>query len=85
MASKSSSAGVRRLCKQGRASRFIVAIANSASHGNRAKVELLWLKNREVLLPEPPSLGDGLFVHIVGYMEKLCGCITNKEAQLFFS
>ena len=85
MASKCSGAGGIRKWELAGANGFIVAIANTALHGDRAKVELLWLKNRDALLSGLPALGDGLLVHMVGHMEKLCGRITHEEAQLFSS
>ena len=64
---------------------FIVAFTNFTFIGDRAKVELLWLKNREQSVIGPKSLGSSLLVHMVGHIEKQCGRITDEEVQLFAS
>ena len=62
---------------------FTVATTNTSFVGDRAKVELLWLKNREQGILGPKSLGFGLLVHMVGHIEKQCGRLTDEEARLF--
>ncbi len=62
---------------------FIVATTNTRFVGDRAKVELLWLKNWEQGILGPKSLGSGLLVHMVGHIKKQCGHLTDEEARLF--
>ena len=64
---------------------ILVAITNLTFVGDRAKVELLWLKNWDQAIVGPKTLGSGLLVHMVGHIEWQCGCITAEEELLFSS